>query len=87
MARPPSWQAVAAALAHRMAHHARCPQHPAADAVPDDCPWCADRAAYQLYLDKAGLDWPKPERHRTVSLTELRDRTEGPANLLDDPET
>lgn len=52
---PPSWRAVANELAARLEHHARCGQHREADADPENCPFCADRAAYRLWERKAGV--------------------------------
>lgn len=46
-----SWQAVARKLAARMRHHAECSDHDSADPDPD-CPFCSDRAAYELFVAK-----------------------------------
>lgn len=46
------WKDVANALADRMQHHAHCEDHPEAAAVPDRCPFCADRAAYRMWETK-----------------------------------
>lgn len=55
-----TWRQVAEILAERLAHQAaaageECP-HPAAKADPDNCPFCADRAAYQIFQRKQRLD-------------------------------
>jgi hypothetical protein len=47
-----TWREVAKQLADRMKAHAYCPQHPE-NASDPECPFCADRAAYAVYLDKA----------------------------------
>ncbi len=66
--RLPSWREIANVLAERLQHpagaagsasphdigdRAGCP-HSAAEADPENCPFCADRAAYQLWQRKAG---------------------------------
>jgi hypothetical protein len=55
-----SWRAVANELAHRMQHHVYCDAHPEAEADPENCPFCADRAAFRLWQRKAGVV-PKAE--------------------------
>lgn len=55
MAREPSWQAVAAALADRVQHLAHCEDH-RDDAANPDCAPCRDRAAYRMWQRKAGID-------------------------------
>jgi hypothetical protein len=54
--RPPSWRAVARVLGERMYHQAEGARddhdHGRAEADPDNCPFCADRAAYDLYVRK-----------------------------------
>lgn len=50
-----TWRDVARELGERMEHHAFCDDHEPSEAVPDSCPFCADRAAYRRYLRKAGL--------------------------------
>lgn len=52
-AKNPSWREVAEALGERMQHHRYC-DHPLAEADPDNCPYCADRAAFNLFAAKAG---------------------------------
>jgi hypothetical protein len=67
VAKPPSWRKVAEALAERLEHAAGAAgsaspydtrlgttgcSHKAADADPDNCPFCADRTAFQLYKAK-----------------------------------
>ena len=47
----PTWREVAAVLAERLSH-ASCPDHAETRAVPQDCPFCADRAAYRLWQRK-----------------------------------
>lgn len=39
----------------RLAHHASCRVHSEAEANPEDCPFCADRAAYQSWQAIANL--------------------------------
>jgi len=47
-----TWRAVAEQMASRMEAHAYCLEH--LENAPDpECPFCADRAAYAIYLDKA----------------------------------
>lgn len=50
----PTWREVAAVLAERLSH-ASCPDHPEPQAVPQDCPFCADRAAYRLWQRKSRI--------------------------------
>lgn len=45
-----SWHAIAKALADRMQYHAYCYAHKTP--MPDDCPFCADREAYERYQNK-----------------------------------
>lgn len=68
--RLPSWRRVADVLAERLRHAAaaagsvppnlpeRCDVrgcgHREANADPDNCPFCADRAAYRLWEKKSG---------------------------------
>lgn len=66
MTRDPSWREVARVLAERVeiaagaagsiSPHDNRPgagcSHPTAEADPDNCPFCADRAAFQLYERK-----------------------------------
>jgi hypothetical protein len=59
--RAPSWERVARVLAARMAYHSGyCPDGDdlAAATLDAACPFCADHAAYALYLAKAG---PQPD--------------------------
>lgn len=53
----PTWQQVAEVLAERL-NHAECDSHPS-DRPGPECPFCHDRAAYALYLNKAGLCRPR----------------------------
>ena len=47
----PSWETLAHTLASRLMHHAYCGNgHEKLD--PLNCPFCADIAAYRLYLEK-----------------------------------
>lgn len=69
---PESWQQLAHALGARMVHHAYCGDHPLAEAVPDDCPFCADRDAYLRYQRKAGKRADPLDDADTVSLSEVR---------------
>lgn len=55
MAREPSWQAVAAALADRVQHLAHCENH-REDAADPDCAPCRDRSAFRMWQRKAGID-------------------------------
>lgn len=78
MTREPSWRAVADILADRMYHHSRCDQHPEAEAVPDDCPFCADRAAYRLWQTKGGkVHRERIDRGPTTSIEVLRHARSG----------
>jgi hypothetical protein len=67
MSREPSWRRVAEILAERLSHSAPragsvsplditeadgC-RHSEAEAVPEACPFCADRAAFQVFQAKA----------------------------------
>jgi hypothetical protein len=54
VAREPSWQTVAAALADRMQHQAHCGYHRETEADPDCAP-CRDRAAFRMWQQKAGI--------------------------------
>ena len=47
--RPRSWHAVADMLAARLVHHAvyECGHHD--EPIPDECPFCADVAAYEAW--------------------------------------
>lgn len=51
---PPSWRAVADALAARMSLHAHCGAHPRLSDAAPDCPFCRDRDAYQMWVAKSG---------------------------------
>lgn len=76
MTRPSSWRAIAKRLADRMYYQAFCDAHSLAEADPDNCPHCDDRAAYQAWVAKqygpAGP--PRREPGPTVTLEELRRR-------------
>lgn len=78
MTRPLSWQAIARQLAMQLSVHAFCGQHPA-DSPDAGCPFCADRAAYQLYLDKGGRDYRPvpPPGAVSIPLSEVADRWTG----------
>lgn len=52
MAPAVTWREVAAQLARRLEHHADCPDHAEAAAVPQECPFCADRAAFRTWQRK-----------------------------------
>ena len=67
-----AWRRVAEILAERMANHAYCSAH-TFSAPGRDCPFCADRAAYQIYLDKGGFDYRMgtPAGAKAVPLQEL----------------
>jgi hypothetical protein len=49
-----TWHEIADQLAWRMQYHARCDAHPEREADPDNCPFCADRAAYRAWQTKSG---------------------------------
>jgi hypothetical protein len=49
----PTWREIAELLAGRIAAHADCPDHPETSAVPDRCPFCADRAVFRRFQAKA----------------------------------
>ncbi|MEU4576065.1 hypothetical protein [Nonomuraea sp. NPDC023979] len=67
----------AALLAQQMAAHAYCDSHPTEQAQAD-CPFCADRAAYEAWLAAGGHDYrPAPHAGQSVSLDELRREHEG----------
>jgi hypothetical protein len=69
--REPSWQTVARILAERMENHAHCAFHSLTRAVPDDCPFCADREAYRIWTAKARYVQPAPDP--TARLVRLED--------------
>lgn len=50
----PSWREIAKILAARVENYAHCAVHDLAHADPASCPFCDDRAAYQMYQRKAG---------------------------------
>jgi hypothetical protein len=66
MSHEPSWRRVAEILAERLEHAARAAgsispygigdrpgcTHSESEADPDNCPFCADRAAFQVFQDK-----------------------------------
>jgi hypothetical protein len=52
-AREPSWREVATILARQMETHAVCGNHPPHADEPDTCPFCADRAAYAVWVAKS----------------------------------
>lgn len=67
MSREPSWRTVAETLAARLRYAAQAAgsasphypgenvagcSHSAEEADPDNCPFCADRAAFQVFQDK-----------------------------------
>jgi hypothetical protein len=52
--RDPSWHAGADLLAERMFHRANCADHSAAEADRGNCPFCADRSAYEAWERKSG---------------------------------
>lgn len=54
MSRLLSWREVANLLADRLVYHNYCDAHTAAEADPGNCPFCADRAAYQAWQAKSG---------------------------------
>jgi hypothetical protein len=68
MSRPESWETIARALGARMANHAYCPEdhHPR---TPATCPFCADLAAYERYVARAGR--PAPIRGGTVAVHDV----------------
>ena len=78
-----SWRQVATALAGRLVHHAFCETHSRANPDPD-CPFCADREAYEAYVAAGGYDFrPSPYTGPVVSVHELAqrpwlDRSAGP---------
>lgn len=49
-----TWHEVADMLAARMYHQSHGGCHPESEADPDNCPTCADRAAYQAWETKSG---------------------------------
>lgn len=51
MTKGPSWKTVADILGRRMAAHAFCDDHLQSKPA-DDCPFCDDRRAYQIYVEK-----------------------------------
>ncbi len=73
MNREPSWEAVAGALADRMFFHSNCETHPENDPDPS-CPFCKDRAAYQVWQRKSGLRHVEriPDGERSVSIEDVR---------------
>jgi hypothetical protein len=50
------WMMVARALAMRLENHAFCGDHPRVAAKPDNCPFCADRAAYDMWVEAMGKE-------------------------------
>jgi hypothetical protein len=62
MGRQPSWREVADQLASRLENHAYCDEHPTVR--PDDtCPFCRDRAAFQVWEAKSSAT---PNRTETA---------------------
>jgi hypothetical protein len=68
VARQPSWETVARALGERMSYRDFCEAHPASDPDVDGCPFCKDRAAYQMFADKAGIQPPSPYTGPTLDV-------------------
>lgn len=55
-----TWQQVAGVLAERVSHLAYCDRHPESKADPENCPACADRAAYRAWEVKSGRTHREP---------------------------
>lgn len=67
-----NWHKIADRLASRLMHNAPCDAH---DELDEDCPFCADAAAYQAYLDVGGtVRAPSYEGVPTVGIQELVER-------------
>jgi hypothetical protein len=62
-------------LAEQMASHAHCDDHPTS-AADVNCPFCADRSAYLAYLSAGGRDYRPSVDGPSITLAELRRRTE-----------
>jgi hypothetical protein len=82
--RQPHWRQVAQQLAIQLSAHAFCEQHPVSD--PDgECPYCADRDAYQVWLNAGGRDYrpASPPGARSVPLHEIPQQDAGPLPRLE----
>lgn len=58
-------------LAGRLAAHADCESHTENTADPDNCPFCADRAAYAAWLEAGGEDFRDRRQGRTIAIEDL----------------
>lgn len=74
-----TWRELAVLLGGRMRNHAYCEHHPRGKPEPD-CPYCEDRAAFDVYAAKAG-DADEPEE---VEVFNPLDQSAWPAHLRDD---
>jgi hypothetical protein len=85
----PNWRQIAQHLAIQLSAHAFCGEHPVSD--PDgECPFCADRDAYQLWLNAGGRDYRpgNPPGTRSIPLEDVKGtgplpRLEGDTLLYD----
>jgi hypothetical protein len=70
--RMPNWHTIADKLAGRLMYAAYgCDHRP----PQEDCPFCADTAAYEAYLEAGGtVRLPSPSG-RSVRIAELREET------------
>lgn len=66
--RQPSWRAVADILAARLRYAAYQCSHPEYD---DDCPFCRDTAAWEVYVAKGGTVMQDDPPGEVVSLWDL----------------
>lgn len=58
-------------LASRLAAHAYCDTHTESAADPDNCPYCADRAAYTAWLAQGGEDFRDQGSGRPIALEDI----------------
>lgn len=67
-----TWRQVAEALARQLEAHANnCSEHPNQD-QPEDCPFCKDTAAWNLYRAKQGpRDQPPAKPQAAIPFYEI----------------
>jgi hypothetical protein len=59
VAKEPTWRELADMLAERLSHHANC-ENGHTEIEPENCPFCRDRAVYQLWEAKSGRTHREP---------------------------
>ncbi|WP_436759394.1 hypothetical protein [Streptosporangium sp. V21-05] len=69
------WRAIADVLAVQLAVHAFCDTHPESSPDPG-CPYCADRAAYNQYLQAGGTDHRSAPQGKPIEVSAICARPE-----------